>query len=327
MKRILFGVLIVLGINLLLGYWFVNAQIKPIEQKADKAKSKVESDSKITLDHDFTLAISPSKQMISQGEVVTFVIDSQCIGEINQLIELSAISSYEGIDLKMESSSLVVGNSTILTINTSFDIPKGASITIVIVGKVGQHQKVATATLTIGDSNSVPKIADIEDQIVVAGTTTTISVTSSDEDSTDSLFLSLLEAPSYVTLQNNGNGSGIIRIAPDFTETQGGVVTLQVTDVGGLKSQTSFNIKILKPISITFVTFFKRKLTIGGSGFTSSALKVLINDQDVSSLIVELSDSVVVLKGNKKKLKLRNENLIVVSNSEGVMARTSFSIP
>src|SRR5262249_46287394 len=92
--------------------------------------------------------------------------------------------------------------------------------------------------------NLPPTIAAIGDQTVTAGDVRTVAVSASDPDN-DTLRLSIVASPAFVSLSDNGNGTGTIRIAPAVTDTTGGRVTVQVTDAGGLSATVSFNVTIV----------------------------------------------------------------------------------
>jgi sugar lactone lactonase YvrE len=67
-------------------------------------------------------------------------------------------------------------------------------------------------------------------------------------------------------------------------------------------------------VNIMSAVFSKPNLIINGTGFGLSGARVNINGNDVSSTIVSQGDTVITLKGNKKKLSLkRGQNQIVVT--------------
>ncbi|MEW6735170.1 MAG: hypothetical protein AB1489_28015, partial [Acidobacteriota bacterium] len=116
-----------------------------------------------------------------------------------------------------------------------------------------------------------------------------------------------------------GNGTGSLRIAPALSDTQGGRVTVRVTDPLGLSAETSFNVTVQKTVRITDVTFSKPNLFISGIGFGTSGVVVRINDVDVSSRIVgSPSDNAITLKGSKKKLNIKSGPNTFVVISGGV---------
>jgi sugar lactone lactonase YvrE len=149
-----------------------------------------------------------------------------------------------------------------------------------------------------------PKIGRIDDQMVKAGEVRNISVSASDLEGIAGLKLSLQSTLPFVSFVDNGNGRGTIRIAPPLTERTGGTVTVQATDTGGLSSQVSFNIMVLPDVKITGATFKKPNFSITGVGFGVSGATVIVNGVDKSSLIENQNDTLINLKGSKKKLGL-----------------------
>jgi sugar lactone lactonase YvrE len=59
-------------------------------------------------------------------------------------------------------------------------------------------------------------------------------------------------------------------------------------------------------VNISSASFTKPNLVINGSGFGSSGAIVSVNGRDISALATAQTDSMISLKGNKKKLNLRN---------------------
>jgi hypothetical protein len=125
-------------------------------------------------------------------------------------------------------------------------------------------------------------------------------------------------------LADNGNGTGTLRISPALTDTQGGRVTVQVTDPGGLTAETSFNIVVQKAVTISAAAFDTRgkQLFISGTGFGSSGAKVTINGADVTSRVIGQSDTSITVKGNKKKLNLKSGPNQVIVTSGGIASNT-----
>ncbi len=82
-------------------------------------------------------------------------------------------------------------------------------------------------TLTV-NNNATPVVAAIADQEISQGNSRNINVSASDADGNASLTLSLMNQPSFVTIVNNGNGNGVIKINPDLFETPGTFSHIQV---------------------------------------------------------------------------------------------------
>src|SRR5207244_855648 len=97
--------------------------------------------------------------------------------------------------------------------------------------------------------NLPPTIAQLADQSVAPGSVVTVSVFASDPNG-DAVRLSLITAPAFVSLADNGNGTGTIRIAPAAADTVGGRVTVQAADRAGLTAQASFNVTIAATLTV-----------------------------------------------------------------------------
>ncbi|MEW6733855.1 MAG: hypothetical protein AB1489_21190, partial [Acidobacteriota bacterium] len=111
-----------------------------------------------------------------------------------------------------------------------------------------------------------------------------------------------------------GNGTGSLRIAPALSDTQGGRVTVRVTDPLGLSAETSFNVTVQKSVSIVAVSYAKPNLFIAGMGFGTSGAVVRVNGSDVSSNIKVQTDTSLTVKGGMKKLRLKKgPNTITVT--------------
>jgi hypothetical protein len=207
----------------------------------------------------------------------------------------------------------------------------GSTLTIAPqAGDVGTATCTVTATDNFGLSasasfavnviaaNLAPTIAAIPNQTLKAGTVLTINVSATDPNGNAGLRLVLTAAPTFATISDNGNGSGVIRLAPLPNETQGGTVTVQATDPGGLTGQATFQVTVTRNVSILAVTRSKPNLFISGSGYGQSGATVNLNGQDVSSRIVGQSDVSITLKGGKKKLNLRTGPNQVTVTAGGV---------
>ncbi len=72
---------------------------------------------------------------------------------------------------------------------------------------------VSDSSIVITPVNTPPVLAAIPSQTLIEGTTLTVPVTASDAESMN-LRLESRQFPTFVTLQDNGNGNGVITIAP-----------------------------------------------------------------------------------------------------------------
>ncbi len=202
-------------------------------------------------------------------------------------------------------------------------------------GDVGTNTCTLTATgptglfsttsfvVTVRPRVVAPTIANIGDQTVTQGQAATVNVLANGSPS-DTLRLSLASAPAFVTLSDNGNGTGVIRIAPTLTDTQGGRVTVTATNQVGLSVSTSFNVTVQKAVVINGAAFDTagKQLFINGSGFGTSGARITVNGQDISSRVSGQSDSSITVKGNKKRLNLKTGPNQIVVTSSGITSNT-----
>lgn len=281
----------------------------------------------VTVPGSFTLSVNPASQTVNSGSSTSFTLTVVGAEGFSQPVNLS-LASEGGLLASLSQSTVNPNNSATLTVNVPAATAAGA-YKVTITGSSGQITQSAVATVNVTTPNRAPSLQAIADVTVRAGETRTVQVSASDPDGNAGLQLSLVSAPSYVTLTDSGSGSGLVTIAPSATETQGGVVTVRVTDAGGLSAQVSFNITIqsLPRVSITNVTYAKPIMTITGSGFGSSGAVVRVNGTDVSRRITGTSDGTITLKGNKKKLSLKSgANQIVVTVGSTVSNTFTFNL-
>jgi hypothetical protein len=159
-----------------------------------------------------------------------------------------------------------------------------------------------------------PVINSIDDQMVKINEVRTLSVAASDPAGSTGLKLSLLSSPSFVSLSDEGNGRGTIRIAPSVSDRRGGRIVVQVITSDGRTGQQTFNVTVLPNVVINGVSLDKARLTISGTGFGPSGATIRVNGQDISTRAVGQSDSVITLKGNRRKLNLaKGTNEITVT--------------
>ncbi|WP_160148080.1 malectin domain-containing carbohydrate-binding protein [Rubripirellula obstinata] len=100
--------------------------------------------------------------------------------------------------------------------------------------------------LTSGGGNSAPVLSAISDITVAPGSQVSVPVSAQDADGGDVLTLSESGFPSFVTLQDNGNGSGLITIAPPVgsSGTYSGQVTATDNGSPALSDSEAFSINV-----------------------------------------------------------------------------------
>lgn len=155
----------------------------------------------------------------------------------------------------------------------------------------------------------------VGDQVLKAGETRIIEIRTENPCGRDPVTLSLSIAPRYVTMTDRGDGTASLQIAPDSTDESGRVI-INARDSVGLFGQLNFAINVKVAAAINSVSYIRPNLLISGIGFGSSSVRITINNQDVTSRVSTQTDSSIILKGNKKRLNLKNgPNLIKISNT------------
>jgi trimeric autotransporter adhesin len=82
-----------------------------------------------------------------------------------------------------------------------------------------------------------------------------------------------------------------------------------------------------RQVTINKVSFSKSDLTISGSGFTVFGASVVINGKNTSNFITSQNDNIIVLKGKKKKLNLKNgPNQIIVTTGGATSNTFTFNL-
>jgi hypothetical protein len=137
-----------------------------------------------------------------------------------------------------------------VTMDASVDYAKVSAITV------------DNATTT-GGGNTAPSIDAISDQTVVTGENETVSVSASDADG-DALTLSKTAGPAFVTLTDNGDGTGTLDIAPQSGDA--GTYTVEVTaDDGTDQTTESFQLTVETATDVTAGTATHRVNAGGGT--------------------------------------------------------------
>jgi hypothetical protein len=116
-------------------------------------------------------------------------------------------------------------------------------------------------------TNTAPSIDAVSDQTVHSGETVAVPVTASDAEG-DSLTLSKSSGPSFVTLTDDGDGTGSLEIAP--TSADAGAYTIEVTaDDGTDQTTASVQLTVETATSTTSGTVVHR-VNAGGSTITAT---------------------------------------------------------
>jgi hypothetical protein len=252
----------------------------------------------------FTLLVNPNSPP-SIGAIPNQNIEAGKTATINLIIndpEGNTVTNTVSCD----KGNFVTANGNTLTIAPQAGDVGSSTCTVKATDQFGLSSS-TTFAITVTPQNLPPTLAAIQDQTVMAGQTISVPVSANDPNGNLGLRLALTSNPAFVSISDNGNGTGTIRISPALTDTQGGRVTVQVTDQGGLTATTSFNVTVQKAVNVSNAVFDSRakNLFVSGIGFGSSGAKLMVNGQDISSRIIGQSDNSITAKGNKKKLNLK----------------------
>jgi len=152
--------------------------------------------------------------------------------------------------------------------------------------------------------------------------TKSFRIMANDPSGTSGLKFSVLSSPSFVTLTDNGNGTANLLLAPPISQSQGGRVTVEVTNSFGQKASASFNITLAKAVVITVATYTKPNLFIAGNGFQGTNIIIQVNGKDVAGFIINRADAAITLKGTKKKLNLINDNNQINIIVDGIVSNS-----
>ncbi|MBX7218565.1 MAG: IPT/TIG domain-containing protein [Blastocatellia bacterium] len=193
----------------------------------------------------FSLAVNPLTQTIRSGESTSFSVSVQSVNGFNQSVGLSAVVSPPNprIAISIASDSVNPGQSATVMVSTPASIPT-STLSLAVTGTAGTVTQSKTVLLRVVSSNVGPTLASIPDQTVKPGEVRSLPIAAADPNGNEGLRLSLQTVLPYVTLSDNGNGSGMLRLAPGIGETKGGAVAVVVTDPGGLTGQTGFIVTI-----------------------------------------------------------------------------------
>jgi len=135
---------------------------------------------------------------------------------------------------------------TVITLAPDFDVVSrlegSKEFLLTVEASDGSLTAQATLEITVLHTNRAPAWSAIGDLVVLEGTTETLTVSASDPDG-DLLTLGLVSAPSFVTLTDNSDGSGVLTLSPGFAAAASYTVTVQASD-GVLAAETSFVVTV-----------------------------------------------------------------------------------
>lgn len=250
----------------------------------------------------FTLVIQPNTAPIIQA------IPEQTVAVDSVVTVPVQVTDRENNDITLDvvcdKNQFVSVDGTNLIIAPTIDDLGLNVCAVTATDSFGLFSQVGLTITVVPAPKQDPMIDPIDDQMVAPGDIVEIPVNAIDPEGDENLVLSLVTAPDFVTLVDNGDGTGTLTLMPDLFSPSLSTVTIQVATSDNRFATTSFNI-IIQGVFIVDATFNKQLLFIQGRDYGTSGATVIINDQDVSGQIISQSNFSLTLRGNKTKLNLQ----------------------
>ena len=129
-----------------------------------------------------------------------------------------------------------------LTLQPGFDDSGDYTITVRATdsGSLTDQQSFA---LSVTDVNRASVLTAIGDQTIAEDQTRVIALNATDADG-DAVVLSGDDVPSFITLDDNGDGTGTLTLQPGFDDSGDYTITVRATDSGSLSDQQSFALSV-----------------------------------------------------------------------------------
>ncbi|MEO5943116.1 MAG: fibronectin type III domain-containing protein [Ferruginibacter sp.] len=144
-------------------------------------------------------------------------------------------------------------------------------------------------TLTV-NNNYVPVATTIGNTNVNEGTITNLSLSATDQDGNSTLAWTLTTAPSFVTLTDNGNGVGNIKIAPTFANAGVYPIKVTVNDGSGGLQELTFTLTVadvVPPVERIFMSmkYDSPNATAPWNNISTPTTNNLLNGDGVSTAV------------------------------------------
>ena len=169
-----------------------------------------------------------------------------------------------------------------LTLQPGFDDSGDYTITVRATdsGSLSDQQSFA---LSVTDVNRASVLTAIGDQTIAEDQTRVIALNATDADG-DAVVLSGDDVPSFITLDDNGDGTGTLTLQPGFDDSGDYTITVRATDSGSLTDQQSF------ALSVTDVNRASVLTAIGDQTIAEDQTRVIaLNATDADGDAVVLS--------------------------------------
>lgn len=250
----------------------------------------------------FTLVVQPNSAPIIQ------VIPEQTVA-VDSVVTVPVMANDREnnditIDVVCDKNQFVTVDGTNLIISPTMD-DLGLNVCAVsATDNFGLSSQIGLTINVVPAPKQNPTIDPIEDQMIAPNDIVEIPITATDPEGDSNLQLTLATAPDFVTLVDNGDGTGTLTLMPNLFSPSKSIVTIQVATSDNRFATTSFNI-IIQGVFIVDAQLNKQLLLIQGRDFGLTGAKVLINDKDISEQIIGQSNFSITLKGTKPKLNLQ----------------------
>ncbi len=185
--------------------------------------------------------------------------------------------------------------SGVITVNPGFDASGIYSATITITDNgTPSLTDSDTFTITVDNVNRNPNIDPIDDVFMNEGETETITITSGDVDGDG--VVTIADLPPFASFVDNGDGTGLISLSPDFDDAGNYSGSVSITDDGfpNLSDTETFTITVtnvnrnpnLDPIDDVSITEGdSTTITITGSDLDGDGLTLNANLPAFASLV------------------------------------------
>jgi hypothetical protein len=221
-------------------------------------------------------------------------IEIVAVGDTGDLTVAEAVAAHDDGDDTINLNEI---QTAINWWSTGAEVPNTGGETISLQ-QMQQLINIWSTDATVGDGggNTAPTIDAISDQTVTEGETSQVSVSASDSNG-DSLTLSKTSGPDFVTLTDNGDGTGALDITPQSGDAGTYTVTVEAADGNGGTATESFQLTVEDTstgATSADVTVNSATSNIDASTFNGGSFEVTnTGDEQVSSVEIDLSESAI----------------------------------
>jgi len=140
------------------------------------------------------------------------------------------------------------------------------------------------SVISIDAENNIPEITSIDSTEVIVGFPITVDISSSDIDG-DALYLFTVDAPSFVVLNDFGNGLGSLELNPLAEDAGSYAMEVIVEDQFGESASTIFNIQVYSPPTVERIILTSAMVTDLVVGGSDSSPLLLVDEQSLDPFL------------------------------------------